>query len=71
MLVLTRKIEESVVIGRPGTTQVLLTVTVVGIEGGKVRLGFQADPSIPVYRREVWQRMLPLDQLTATATGPP
>jgi carbon storage regulator CsrA len=62
MLVLTRKAEESVVIGGPGTPQPLLTVTVLAIERGKVRLGFRGDASVPVHRWEVWQRMQPPEQ---------
>jgi carbon storage regulator len=57
MLVLTRKAQESVVVGTPGTAQPLLTVTVLAIEGSRVRLGFQGDPAVPVHREEVWQRI--------------
>jgi hypothetical protein len=31
----------------------LLVVTVVYIEPGKVKLGFEADPSIAIFRREL------------------
>jgi carbon storage regulator CsrA len=53
MLVLSRKSNESVVIG--GTEGVVrqLTVTVLEIRGGKVKLGFDADPSISVRRSEL------------------
>ena len=40
MLVLTRKNNESVVIGGSGGFERLLKVTVLQIDGGKVRLGF-------------------------------
>jgi carbon storage regulator len=57
MLVLTRKNRESVVIGRPEDNQVLLQITVLDIEGGRVRLGFEADSRMPIHRREVWERI--------------
>jgi carbon storage regulator len=57
MLVLTRKNRESVVIGRPEDNQVALEITVLEIEGGRVRLGFEADMRMPIHRREVWDRI--------------
>jgi carbon storage regulator len=48
MLVLTRKEGESVMIGDE------VEVTVVEIRGDKVRIGFAADRSVPVHRKEVW-----------------
>lgn len=57
MLVLTRKNRESVVIGRPEDGQVMLEITVLEIEGGRVRLGFEADQRMPIHRREVWERI--------------
>jgi len=57
MLVLSRKCEESVVVGGSSSVQPLLKVTVLEIREGKVKLGFEADPSIPVQRLEVWERI--------------
>jgi carbon storage regulator len=57
MLVLTRKNRESVVIGRAGEMQIVLEITVLEIEGGRVRLGFEADTRMPIHRREVWDRI--------------
>lgn len=57
MLVLTRKNRESVVIGRPEDLEVVLEITVLEIEGGRVRLGFTADTRMPIHRREVWDRI--------------
>jgi len=58
MLVLTRKMQESVVVGGCKGFELMLTVTVLEIEGGKVRLGFAVDKDVPVHRWEVWQRIL-------------
>lgn len=49
MLVLTRCLNESVVIGDD------IEVTVVEIRPDKVRLGIQAQKSIPVYRKEIYE----------------
>ena len=57
MLVLTRKNRESVVIGRPEDMTVALEITVLEIEGGRVRLGFEADTRMPIQRRVVWDRI--------------
>ena len=57
MLVLTRKNRESVVIGRPEDLEVILEITILEIEGGRVRLGFEADTRMPIHRREVWDRI--------------
>ena len=54
MLVLTRKRRESVVVGGSGGFEPLLKVTVLEIVGGKVRLGFEADPGVLIHRTEVW-----------------
>ena len=57
MLVLTRKNRESVVIGRAEDLEVVLEITILEIEGGRVRLGFEADTRMPIHRREVWDRI--------------
>jgi carbon storage regulator CsrA len=35
----------------------LLKVTVLGIQGSNVKLGFEVDPDVPVHRSEVWERI--------------
>ena len=55
MLVLSRKSQESIVVGDSGTSPRLLKVTVLGIHGGKVRLGFEAHSDVAVHRMEVWE----------------
>ena len=50
MLVLTRRIDEQIVIDDE------ITVTVVAIRGDKVRLGISAPPSVRVDRSEVHER---------------
>jgi len=48
MLVLSRKKDESIVIGDD------VEVTIVDVRGDKVRLGITAPKCIPVHRREVY-----------------
>jgi len=57
MLVLTRKNQESVVVGGTDRFQRTLKVTVLAIQNGKVRLGFDVDADVPVHRLEVWERI--------------
>ena len=61
MLVLTRKNREAVVVGGSNEMDDLLTVTVLGVRGEKVRLGFEAPRHVPINRWEVWQRIRAAD----------
>ena len=54
MLVLTRKREESVVIGSSDDPQGVMKVIVLSIHGNRVKLGFDLDAGIEVERLEVW-----------------
>ena len=54
MLVLSRKSHETVVVGPVDGTDRLLTVTVLEIGAGKVRLGFEAPDAIPVHREPIY-----------------
>ncbi len=58
MLVLTRKVQEAVVVGGTVGFERVVKVTVLEIIGGKVRLGFEADADVPVNREEVLERIL-------------
>ena len=51
MLILTRRLGESVKIGDD------VTVTVMGVRGAVVRLGFKAPQEVAVHREEVYQRL--------------
>ena len=57
MLILSRKIQESVMVGGGGGLDRVLKVTVLEVCGGKVKLGFEVDADIPVHRMEIWERM--------------
>ncbi len=57
MLILSRKNRESVVVGGTDGFHRLLKVTVLDIRGARVRLGFEVDASVPVFRAEVLDRI--------------
>ena len=57
MLVLSRKSQESVVIGGTDGLHRLMKVTVLDIQGRNVRLGFEVDAEVPVHRSEVWEKI--------------
>jgi carbon storage regulator CsrA len=61
MLILSRKSQESVVVGGSEGFERLLKVTVHEIGNGEVRLGFDVDAAVPVHRGEVWERILASD----------
>jgi carbon storage regulator CsrA len=70
MLVLTRKVQEAVVVGGTVGFERVLKVTVLEIFGGKVRLGFEAAADVPVNREEVLERILANGPRPPPAQGP-
>ena len=51
MLILTRRMGETLMIGAE------VTVTVLGIKGNQVRLGIEAPKDVAVHREEVYDRV--------------
>lgn len=51
MLVLTRKTNESIIIGDQ------IVVTVVEVRGDQVKIGISAPAQVPIHRREVWEEI--------------
>ena len=66
MLILTRRVQESLRIGDD------IVVTVLGLKGGQIRLGVEAPKNCPVHREEVYLRIHPEDEAAParTASGP-
>ena len=57
MLILSRKRQESVVVGAADDMQELVRITVLEVRGGTVKLGFVANDDVAVHREEVWERV--------------
>ena len=51
MLILTRRVGETVMIGHD------VTVTVLGVKGNQVRTGINAPKSVAVHREEIYERI--------------
>ncbi len=62
MLILTRKVGETIMIGED------VVVKVLGVRSGQVKIGVQAPKELPVHRHEIFERIkaegddLPKDQ---------
>ncbi|MCG3200691.1 MAG: Carbon storage regulator [Gammaproteobacteria bacterium] len=62
MLILTRRVGESLMIGDE------ISVTVLGVKGNQVRLGVNAPKTVAVHREEIYQR---IQQEKAEGHSPP
>jgi carbon storage regulator len=51
MLILTRRVGETVMIGNE------VTVTVLGVKGNQVRIGVNAPKDVAVHREEIFERI--------------
>ncbi len=51
MLILTRRVRETLIIGDD------VSVTVLGVKGNQVRLGVDAPKEVSVHREEIYQRI--------------
>ncbi len=64
MLILTRKVGESIAIG-DGT----IMVSVMEIKGRQVRLGIEAPSDTPIHRQEVYEKILDANRQASGAAA--
>ncbi|MEE4377189.1 MAG: carbon storage regulator CsrA [Candidatus Competibacteraceae bacterium] len=63
MLILTRRVGETLMIGDE------VTVTVLGVKGNQVRIGVNAPKDIAVHREEIYERIKREQQENAAAVA--
>jgi carbon storage regulator len=63
MLILTRRVGESLMIGHD------VTVTVLGVKGNQVRIGVNAPKSVAVHREEIYERIKREEQGLGNTNG--
>ena len=51
MLILTRRVGETIMVGDE------VTITVLGVNGNQIRIGIEAPREITVHRKEVYERI--------------
>lgn len=65
MLILTRRVSETLMIGDE------VTVTVLGVKGNQVRIGINAPKNVAVHREEIYQRIKAEQEGGAPASADP
>ncbi len=54
MLVLTRKLSQSITIGDPASAEQVIEISIMEVKGDQVRLGITAPCGVAVDRKEIW-----------------
>ena len=65
MLILTRRVGETVMIGND------VTVTILGVKGNQVRVGINAPKNVAVHREEIYERIKREQQGESEGEGEP
>jgi carbon storage regulator len=64
MLILTRRVGETVMIGNE------VTVTVLGVKGNQVRIGVNAPKDVAVHREEIYERIKREEEQDSRTSAP-
>ncbi len=65
MLILSRRTDESIVIGDE------VTITILSVKGKQVRIGITAPPDVSVHREEIYQRIQSGEPLETASKADP
>ena len=57
MLVLSRKSDQSIVVGGFDACGRTIKITILGVKNGRVEIGIEAVADVPVNRLEVWEQI--------------
>ena len=69
MVIVSRRSNESIVIGGAGGVESLAKLTVIGVRGGTVKLAIEVAGEVAVHRLEVWERIREGRELRRLARG--
>jgi len=64
MLALSRKVNESIVIGND------IEITVLEVKGDQVKLGINAPKAVPIYRKEIYLQIIEANKEAAESAIP-
>ena len=62
MLILTRKLGEALKLGQG------ITLRIIEIKGGQVRIGIDAPAELPIYREEVYEKLQAENRLSSESS---
>jgi carbon storage regulator len=63
MLILSRKVEESIIINED------IIIKILGVKGLQVKIGVKAPKDVKVYRDEIYRKILRENKIKAIATA--
>ena len=64
MLALTRKINESIMVGND------VEITILEVRGEQIKIGINAPKSVPIYRKEVYMQIQDANKEAADQVNP-